>query len=149
MKSDLASGQAGNTVQITDTITNIGRGCADSVVVAYYISLNPDFYPRTAEYPGVWNPVSVCPDEQKTNGSTVTLPPTLTNREYFLIGSSIPVPSSPGAGRVSLNLINHHQMENCSYYQYLQLECQPEFPYSWIRHEYFLLSGIILGTGIK
>jgi hypothetical protein len=98
VKTIWPTGQPGDAVQITDTITNIGRGCADSVAVAYYISPYPDFDPGTAEYLGVWNPGSVCPGEQKTNAITVTLPATLTNGEYFLYSIIDPCSFITGCG---------------------------------------------------
>jgi len=77
-------GQPGEKVQITDTITNIGRGCADSIAVAYYLSPYPEFNPQTAEYLGVWYPGSLCPGEQKSDQVSVTIPSSLSNGEYFI-----------------------------------------------------------------
>ncbi len=76
--------QPGQTVPITDTITNVGKGCAKDVAVAYYLSPYQKFDVATASYLGVWRLDSICPLEQKTNTTQVTIPSDLTNGEYFL-----------------------------------------------------------------
>jgi len=76
--------QPGQTVPITDTITNVGKGCASDVAVAYYLSPYQKFDVATASYLGVWRLDSICPLEQKTNTTQVTIPSDLTNGEYFL-----------------------------------------------------------------
>ncbi len=76
--------QPGETVPITDTITNVGKGCANDVAVAYYLSPYQKFDVATARYLGVWRLDSICPLEQKTNTTEVTIPSDLTNGEYFL-----------------------------------------------------------------
>ncbi len=91
-------GQPGEKVQITDTITNIGRGCADNLAVAYYLSPYPEFNPQTAEYLGVWNPGSLCPGEQKTDQVTVTIPQSLSNGEYFFYSVIDPCSFIAGCG---------------------------------------------------
>jgi len=76
--------QPGETVPITDTITNVGKGCARDVAVAYYLSPYQMFDVATASLLGVWRLDSICPLEQKTNTTQVTMPSDLTNGEYFL-----------------------------------------------------------------
>ncbi|WP_394698445.1 CARDB domain-containing protein [uncultured Methanospirillum sp.] len=76
--------QPGQTVPITDTITNVGKGCAKDVAVAYYLSPYQKFDVATASYLGVWRLDSICPLEQKTNTTQVTIPSDLTNGEYFI-----------------------------------------------------------------
>ncbi|HWQ62967.1 MAG TPA: CARDB domain-containing protein [Methanospirillum sp.] len=76
--------QIGETVPITDTITNIGKGCAKDVSVAYYVSPYQKFDVATAMYLGVWRLDSICPLEQKTNTTYVTIPSDLPNGEYYL-----------------------------------------------------------------
>lgn len=77
------TGQPGNSVQITDTITNIGRSCATDVPVAYYISPYQQFDPQTAIHLGTWKIDKICPLEQKTNSTQITIPSDLTNGEYY------------------------------------------------------------------
>ncbi|WP_409199147.1 CARDB domain-containing protein [Methanospirillum lacunae] len=76
--------QTGETIPITDTITNIGKGCAKDVSVAYYVSPYQMFDVATAIYLGVWRLDSICPLEQKTNTTYVNIPSDLTNGEYYL-----------------------------------------------------------------
>lgn len=83
IKTIWPQGQPGETVSITDTLTNIGTACATSVPVAYYLSPYQQFDPATAWYLGVWTVDSLCPMEQKTNSTIVTLPADLTNGEYY------------------------------------------------------------------
>ena len=83
IKTVWPTGQPGETVQITDTVTNIGRACASNVAVAYYISPYPEFDAATATYLGVWNVPSICPGQQITNPISVTIPSDLTNGEYY------------------------------------------------------------------
>jgi hypothetical protein len=75
--------QPGETVQITDTITNIGKGCAEHVAVAYYLSPYTQFDPGTAVLLGHWWIDSLCSLEQKTNNISVTIPSDLKNGEYY------------------------------------------------------------------
>jgi len=77
------TGQPGESVQIVDTITNIGRACTEGVSVAYYISPYSQFDAATASYLGVWTVDSICPGEQKTQATSVTLPSDLSNGEYY------------------------------------------------------------------
>lgn len=77
-------GQPGETIPITDTITNIGKGCARDVSVAYYLSPYQKFDVATAIYLGLWKFDSICPLEQKTNTTYVTIPSDLPNGEYYL-----------------------------------------------------------------
>ncbi|PKL60939.1 MAG: hypothetical protein CVV33_00100 [Methanomicrobiales archaeon HGW-Methanomicrobiales-4] len=77
-------GKPGESVQITDTITDIGRACATGVSVAYYISPYSQFDAATASYPGVWKIDSICSGEQKTEATTVTIPSYLSVGEYYL-----------------------------------------------------------------
>jgi len=76
--------QPGETVPITDTITNMGHGCAKDIVVAYYLSPYQQFDAATASYLGVWRLDSICPLEQKTNSTEVIIPADLRNGEYYL-----------------------------------------------------------------
>jgi len=78
------SGQPGETVQITDTITNIGKSCVSDVAVAYYLSPYPEFDEATSYYLGVWWVDSVCSREQKTNTTEVVIPADLRNGEYYI-----------------------------------------------------------------
>lgn len=77
-------GQPGEVVQITDTVTNTGRACANDVPVAYYLSPFPTFDAGTAEYLGVWTIPVVCPGKQEKNTIEVTIPADLSNGEYYL-----------------------------------------------------------------
>ncbi len=77
------SGQPGDSVQITDTITNIGRACAQGVPVAYYLSPYQQFDPAIAIHIGTWTIDSLCPLEQKTNSTLVEIPSYLTYGEYY------------------------------------------------------------------
>lgn len=76
-------GNPGDTVQITDTISNIGNTCAEGFSVAYYVSPYDTFDPATATYLGVWTPDRICPGEQKTQTTTVTIPGSLKNGSYY------------------------------------------------------------------
>jgi len=76
-------GQPGETVQITDTVTNIGKGCAENIAVAYYLSPYQQFDPGTAYYLGIWWIDSLCGLDQKTNTTNVTIPADLKNGEYY------------------------------------------------------------------
>jgi hypothetical protein len=78
------TGQSGGPVPVTDTITNIGRGCANGVSVAYYISPHQQFDPVTATYLGVWKIDAICPGEQKTEVTPISIPPGLPYGEYYL-----------------------------------------------------------------
>lgn len=73
----------GDSVEITDTITNIGNACAQDVSVAYYISPYMQFDPASAHYLGVWKISKICVGEQQTNTITVTVPSSLRNGEYY------------------------------------------------------------------
>ncbi len=76
-------GNPGDTVQITDTISNIGNTCAEGFSVAYYVSPYDTFDPATATYLGVWTPDRICPGEQKTQTTGVTIPGSLKNGSYY------------------------------------------------------------------
>lgn len=76
--------QSGETVPIIDIITNIGKGCAKDITVAYYISPYQKFDLATAIYLGLWKLDSICPLEQKTNTTYVIIPSDLPNGEYYL-----------------------------------------------------------------
>ena len=76
--------QPGETVQITDIITNIGKGCAENVAVAYYLSPYTKFDPANAQLLGYWWIDSICGLEQKNYTVSVTIPADLNNGEYYL-----------------------------------------------------------------
>ena len=83
VKTIFPCGNPGESVEITDTITNIGNACAQDVSVAYYISPYMQFDPATADYLGVWKVSKICVGEQQTNTITVTVPSSLRNGEYY------------------------------------------------------------------
>lgn len=76
-------GIPGDTVEIIDTITNIGNACANNVAVAYYLSPYSDFDPSTATYLGVWNVDRICVGEQLVKTTPVTILSELKNGVYY------------------------------------------------------------------
>lgn len=83
VKTKFPCGQPGNTVEITDTITNTGNACSGPFVVAYYFSPYAKFDGGTAQLLGQWNVDQICVGEQKTNTVRVTIPKDITNGEYY------------------------------------------------------------------
>lgn len=83
IKTIFPCGNPGDSVEIIDTITNVGNACAQDVSVAYYLSPYMQFDPATATYLGVWKVSKICVGEQLTNTITVTVPPSLRNGEYY------------------------------------------------------------------
>lgn len=90
--------QPGDTVEITDTITNIGNACADHVQVAYYLSPYASFDPSTARYLGVWDVSRICVGEQQTRTITVSVPADLRNGEYYWFSVIDPCTFMPYCG---------------------------------------------------
>ena len=74
----------GTPVDITDIITNIGNTCARDVAVAYYASPSPVFDPAGALLLGHTTIVSICPGEQITLVTTVTVPQITASGSYYL-----------------------------------------------------------------
>ncbi|MDD1728935.1 MAG: hypothetical protein LUQ50_07680 [Methanospirillum sp.] len=88
----------GESGSITDTITNIGHGCAHDVAIAYYLSPYQEFEMATAHYLGVWRLDSICPLEQKTNSTPVMIPTDLAPGEYYLYSVIDPCSFMPECG---------------------------------------------------
>lgn len=74
----------GDVVDITDVITNIGNACARDVVVAYYASPSPTFDPAGALLLGYSTINQICPGEQITLVTSVTIPHVVSSGIYYL-----------------------------------------------------------------
>ena len=73
----------GSTVDITDIITNVGNTCARDVAVAYYASPYPTFDPAGALLLGHTTIDLICPGDQITIVTPVTVPQ-ITSGAYYL-----------------------------------------------------------------
>lgn len=74
----------GDVVDITDVITNIGNACARGVVVAYYAAPSPTFDPAGALLLGHSTINQICPGEQITLVTSVTIPHVVSSGTYYL-----------------------------------------------------------------
>ena len=73
----------GSTVDITDVIANVGNTCASDVTVAYYASPYPVFDPAGALLLGHSTIGMICPGDQISIVTSVTVPQ-ITSGAYYL-----------------------------------------------------------------
>lgn len=83
VRTEFPCGDPGDTVEISDTVTNVGNACAKGVSVAYYLSPYESFDPATSQYLGVWKINQICPGEQNTHVISVTIPDDLPDGNYY------------------------------------------------------------------